>query len=593
MSTHKVFTMFRKSSNNGFSLKAYKGSLMTLLAMDLDERPPEGSFAGFTLCYTRPGGKRTPISNMLNFTGKPWVTGSDESPIQLFKWVHFPGSYSQTGMLSGEYIYDATPRYFDADRKLVPLDDTKTVSVKIDVSDFSEGKSSIGFTRAFIKSQAFTNRYGANQKLRPDGDWLFDTRQKAGSHARYGDFTYEDMYMWLGFNARKLIYGLLEEALKDNDITVDVFAYDFNEPVIAKLCLELAAKGRIRMILDNASLHTGKTKSGKIPEEDDFEERFKIVAKGNAEIFRCHFARFAHCKEIILRKKGKPFKVLTGSTNFSYTGLYINANHVLVYENSHVAKYYAEVFDACWKQGKAPAFRLTEYATGAKRFLNNNVPGMEINVSPHNAEYATRLIDAITQNVNAKGTNSVLFSVMQMGATTTGSLIPALRELHKNDAIYTYGITDKSDGAISLYKPGKKNGLLIDAKKANKELPPPFKKEFNLGLAHAIHHKFVVTNFNKLNAKVFCGSSNLALGGEKDNGDNLLCIKDSDVATVFAIEALRLTDHYNFRSVEDKADKATLKANEKRSARLDSTGKWVEKFFDKNDIRCIERKLFA
>ena len=48
-------------------------------------------------------------------------------------------------------------------------------------------------------------------------------------------------------------------------------------------------------------------------------------------------------------------------------------------------------------------------------------------------------------------------------------------------------------------------------------------------------------------ARVYCGSSNLALGGETQNGDNLLCIKDTDVATVFAIEAFRLTDHYNYR----------------------------------------------
>ena len=584
--------MFRSQINNGFSLKAYKGSLMTMLAFDLDERPPEGSFAGFSLYYTKPGGRRTPIQNLLNFTGKDGVTGSDKSPIQLFKWVHFPGSYQQTGMLTGDYIYSATPRYFDSAQNLLPADESKTASVKIDVSDFTEGKCSVGFTRAFIKSQAFINRYGSNQKLRPSGDWLFDTHQKAGSHTRYGDFSYEDMYVWLGFNARRLIIDILEEALQDNEVTADIFAYDFNDPLIGKLCLELAARGRVRMIMDDAALHKTKPGSNKMAEEDDFEQRFRQVAKGSAEIFRCHFARFSHNKEIILRKKGKPFKVLTGSANFSYTGMYINANHVLVFDNRKVAEYYASVFDVCWKSGKAPAFRQTDFANRIQKFTSNNVPGMEINVSPHYHDYANKLIDEITKNVNSKSTDSVLFSVMQMGATTTGSLIPALRKLHKNENVYTYGVTDKSDGAISLYKPGRKTGLLVDAKKANRELPPPFKKEFNMGLAHAIHHKFVVTNFNKKNAKVFCGSSNLALGGEKDNSDNLLCIKDTDVATVFAIEALRLTDHYNFRSVQDKADKASENTSQKQPAKLDSTGKWVEKFFDKNDIRCVERELF-
>ncbi len=421
----------------------------------------------------------------------------------------------------------------------------------------------------------------------PAGDWLFETNQKAGTKNNK-DFTYENMYVWLGYSARKKTYSMLQEALSDNAVTVDMYAYDFNDPVIAQMCLDLAAKGSIRMIIDNAALHT---EAGS--KEGDFEQRFKLKATGQAEIFRCRFARYSHCKIIILKRNNKPYKVLTGSTNFSYTGLYINANHVLIFDLEKVAAYYEDVFNACWKNGNAPAFRESTFADKTKKFTSNGLPSTEINFSPHTPEYAQQLIDAITTNVTDTKTKSVLFSVMEMGAKSTGSLIPALRELHKNDSIYTYGVTDSSSGEISLYKPGKKNGLLINAKAANRELPPPFNKEHSLGLAHAIHHKFVVINFNKITARVYCGSSNLALGGEKDNGDNLLCIKDTDVATAFAIEAIRLTDHYNFRSLKDKEVKEEENGGDKKPIKLDDTGKWVEKFYDKNDIRCIERILFA
>ncbi|RPH34364.1 MAG: hypothetical protein EHM93_00935 [Bacteroidales bacterium] len=585
--------MFQDDSNNGFSLKAYKGSLMTMLAMNLDEKPDDGTFAGFTIYYTNPLGNRYPIQNLLNFDGNDKVTGSDISPIQLFKWVHFPGSYQQTGMLSGNYTYEATPRFFDKDKNLLPLDSSKTSKVKIDVSDFNEGKFRVGFTRAFLKSQAFANRFGANQKLLPSGNWIFDTKQKAGTNKKYGDFTYEDMYAWLGFNARSIINEFLEEALKDNSVTVDMFAYDFNDPVIATMCLDLATKGRIRIILDNADLHHDADEDGKTPKEDQFEEMFNKKAKLGAEMFRCKFGRYSHCKEIILKKNGIAYKVLTGSTNFSYTGLYINANHILVFEDTKVTKFYAEVFNACWKDGRATSFRMTEFATKAQPFSGVDIPTTEINVSPHTADYAEQLIDSITANVKDSKTNSVLFSVMEMGKSSTGSLIPALRALHKDDSIYTYGVTDNSSGEISLYKPGQKNGLLINAKNASRELPPPFREEHSLGSAHAIHHKFVVTNFNKPTARVYCGSSNLALGGETQNGDNLLCIKDTDVATVFAIEALRLTDHYNFRSLSDQTEKDKAKGQIVQPLTLDNTGKWVERYFDKNDIKNVERELFA
>ncbi|MDQ6890089.1 MAG: phospholipase D-like domain-containing protein [Bacteroidota bacterium] len=348
--------MFATNSINGFSLKAWQGSTMTLLAMNIAEKPAEGSFAGFTLAYINPKGKKYYIKNLINFNGTNAITSSYISPIQLFRWVHFPGSYQQTGMLTGGYTYMATPRYFDGSKKLLSFDKSKTVSVKINVDDFTKARFSMGFTRAFLKSQAFANRYGAEQKLLPAGDWLFDTNQKAGSKNNR-DFTFENMYVWLGFSARKKTYGLLKEALDDDTISVDMYAYDFNDPVIAKMCLELGAKGRIRMIMDNAALHTGPG-----AKEADFQNRFNAIKTGDSEIFLCHFARYSHCKIIILKKKNKPFKVLTGSTNFSYTGLYINANHVLVFDNKNAAAYYEEVFNACWKNGSAPAFRKTNFS---------------------------------------------------------------------------------------------------------------------------------------------------------------------------------------------------------------------------------------
>jgi hypothetical protein len=71
----------------------------------------------------------------------------------------------------------------------------------------------------------------------------------------------------------------------------------------------------------------------------------------------------------------------------------------------------------------------------------------------------------------------------------------------------------------------------------------------------------VVCGLNGNDPVVYCGSSNLAGGGEAQNGDNLLAIHDADVATAFAIEALGLVDHYDFldRMAHPKA-KAPKKA---------------------------------
>ena len=488
--------MFRESSKDGFSFKVYQGAQMTLLTMDLVQQPAAGTFAGFTLEYTGPNAPRRPIKNLLNFAGTDSITSSVDSPFQAFKWVHFPGSYSQNPPPFGNWDYHATPRFFDANKKLLPLDAGKTVTVTIPVGDFSKGGLEIGFTRAFLKSQAYASHYGAKTKLKPTGDWLFDMTKKAGTKNGH-DFTYADMYVWLGYTARRQIYEPLDEALNDNTVEVEMFAYDLNDPGVAQRCLDLAAAGRIRMILDNAALHH-VTQPGKPPtEEDDFEVRFNAAA--------------------------------------------------------------------------AAGF-----------------PRTEITFSPHDDTRAAEVLDEITALIQKPSTQSVLFAVMEMGDTSTGTLIRALRDLHKNDSIYTYGVTDNSSGDISLYKPGRKNGLLIDATQAKRELPPPFKTEASLP-GHAIHHKFVITNFNRSTARVWCGSSNLALGGEKANGDNLICITDDDVATAFAIEAMRLTDHYNFRSVREP----DIGPPNQEPKKLDDTGAWVNKFFDPDDIRFVEREVLA
>src|SRR5207237_5268931 len=110
---------------------------------------------------------------------------------------------------------------------------------------------------------------------------------------------------------------------------------------------------RIRIILDNASLHKGTAK--KAAPEDEFERQFRKVAKkgadGEAPILRGKFGRYAHDKVFIVSNKSGAQKVLTGSTHFSVTGLYVNSNHVVVFDDRAVAAKYAEVFDAAWEGG--------------------------------------------------------------------------------------------------------------------------------------------------------------------------------------------------------------------------------------------------
>jgi PLD-like domain len=101
-----------------------------------------------------------------------------------------------------------------------------------------------------------------------------------------------------------------------------------------------------------------------------------------------------------------------------------------------------------------------------------------------------------------------------------------------------------------------------------------------------VHHKFVVCGFNDTDSIVFCGSSNLAKGGEQKNGDNLIAIYDQYVSTAYAVEAIRPYDHYRFRSLQQAAvDNSTIS--------LKSTDEWVKPFYTPDDMKFKERQLLA
>jgi hypothetical protein len=611
-----------KNRNPFVSIKAYAGDCKTLLAFDLLKRNGAANFAGFTVqCEPK---SRPPyyLFNTLRFENpgdhaqdpKEPANSSINAPIHKFRWLHVPGSVHQ-GLkpFYGDYTYTATPRYFDGKGVLQPLDSSLSVSVTINVGPFAKGKISLGFTRGFTQSQAFDHHFGKDALLRPKNkDLLYDTKLVSGSNAIGDKFTFEDEYEWLGLTAREKIFDILNEVSDDASLSIDVFAYDLNEPDFIGLLMKLAKREKIRIILDNASLHHATP----LKPEDQFEKLFRKENGGkSAPIKRGHFKRYAHDKVFVVYKAKEPFKVLTGSTNFSITGMYVNSNHVLVIEDNEIAKTYAGVFKQAWESDVQQAdFVGSEWAD--KRFsyaASDKIPQLEITFSPHKPPYAQSVLDDVAARIEKEGSTkngSVFFAVMELD-NGTSPVYTALSGLHKKEDIFTYGISD-NPGGIALYPLSSKTGVMVTGKPVNTQLPPPFDQVKNIGgVGHQVHHKFVVCGFNGEDPTVYSGSSNLALGGEKENGDNLITIRDGDIATVFAIEALGLVDHFNFldglaqgpksksrgkSKTKGKKSKAVA-AKEQAAASsgwfLDTNDKWVTKYFDQNDLHCMDRLLFA
>ena len=608
-----------KNSKGNISVTAYAGDAKTLLAFNLEEAGAK-NLAGFTIECTPDGLPSYYLYNNLRFeTPADHAQDAQEppnstinAPIHKFRWIHVPGSSHQgLAPFMGKYTYTVTPRYFDSQNSLLPLDPAQGVSLDSDVVPFGKGNLRLGFARGYTQSQAFVHHFGKNAVIHPmHQDLLYDTSQVAGANDQGKPFTFADEYAWLGFTARERIFELLNKVLQDASLLLDIFAYDLNEPDLMKILLLLAQQGRVRVILDNAALHH----DAKNPKAEDlFEKEFLQVKQGNAAILRGKFGRYAHDKVFIVSNAQGPFEVLTGSTNFSVTGIYVNSNHVLVFDEPEVAQVYAQVFNESWNDNiSKTAFQKSTLATGAFISSAQSIPPTKITFSPHSAAEAARVLDGIAERIAAEGAKtaggSLLFAVMEIDKGTS-PVYQALNDIHQNGSIFSFGISDSPKG-IYLYKPGVKTGLLVSGRPTATILPPPFDQVPGVGAGHQVHHKFVVCGFNQPDAVVYCGSSNLAMGGEQENGDNLLEIHDSDVATVFAIEALGLVDHFNFLDKYATGGKGSTTA-QKQSSRpvkpsstpqdaavsagwfISTHDQWAKPYFDPNDLKYADRNLFG
>ncbi|MBI3854598.1 MAG: hypothetical protein HY293_02780 [Planctomycetes bacterium] len=532
-----------RHSKKGFTVKLWRGERMCLLGFDVAQ--PEADLVGFAIECREPGTSHyVPLKNRLAFSYPQdpsiAVTGarlfsSLEAPFQKFRWIHFP--YDPR---PGKYKYRVTKIHMPADGTL--KQGTQIVlDVPLDPVTYG-GFLDVGFTRNFASSQAYADRYLGTLQ----GDPMPATAEKGLDFAKLAN---TDLYDWLGFEAVDLLFGVLDEAVEDPDITVDALAYDLNEPDIVARLEKL--RGRLRVIVDDSGEHKPAKSS-----ETRAAERLKTSSGG--QMRRTHFENLQHHKVLILKRDGLPYNVVTGSTNFSFRGLYIQANNLLVFQDADIAGLFGRMFELAYANPKG--FQNDEMAKKWHLVQGPGRPAVQVCFSPHaNSDLALNPVRGAIE----QATSSVFYSVAFLSQMTSGPTKEAFDRLMQRP-VFSYGVSNQA-GSLEVRKPDGSTGL-VDFAYLSDNAPEPFKREWSGGQGINIHHKFVVTDFSLPTAKVFTGSSNLSPSGEAGNGDHLIQIDDQKVATGYALEAVRVFDHLHFRTAMQ--DAANEKDKEKKKETL-------------------------
>ena len=456
--------------------------------------------------------------------------------------------------------------FMDADGRL-GQGDPQEVAIELRRETYP-GQLNVTFTRGFVSSQAFLDKF---EKFGPIKT-LLPAKADQGLKFKATHPKKDEALAWMGFEARETILALLDEAIADKTAQVRVVAYDLSEPEVVGRFEKLGK--RLRIIIDDSKEH-GEDESG---ETQSAKRLVKTAGKDNVK--RQHMKSLQHNKMLIF--DGKKKKVIFGSTNLSWRGLYVQANNALVAEGTKPVALAMAAFDNYFDNEKT----FTE--TGSAELVSLGLDKIDAKVafSPHSK--TNSLLDQIGEDIAE--TTSCLFYSLAFLSITPGVIREAIKKVSEKPGIFAYGIADKKVGGIDLQMP---NGNIapVFAAALDENVPPPFNKESTGGGGNRMHHKFVVLDFDKPTARVYLGSYNFSIPADQKNGENLVVIRDRRIAVTYTIEALRIFDHYHFRIAQREAKKA------KKTLQLALPPEAGEKpWFDEDftDVRKIrDRELFS
>ena len=218
--------------------------------------------------------------------------------------------------MEGQFLYRVTPVFMSASGEL-SYGEAQEAGIVL-ARETYPGKLNVTFTRGFISSQAFVDRYvtaaDGMATLIPDksGDGLgfVPTHPKA-----------DEALKWMGFEARSAILEVLDAAIADKNALVRVVCYDLNDPAIISRLEQL--KNRLRVIIDNSPEHKPDTAA-----ETQSAKRLAATA-GVGQVKRQHMSNLQHNKTIVV--DGKDVKAaVCGSTNFTWRGQFVQSNNAIV-----------------------------------------------------------------------------------------------------------------------------------------------------------------------------------------------------------------------------------------------------------------------
>jgi phosphatidylserine/phosphatidylglycerophosphate/cardiolipin synthase-like enzyme len=567
---------------------------------------PEGCM-GFAIYRIDSKGVETPLPSHAVFPGETIKAGqtTEEFPIQKFYWKDV---YAR---LVGDKTGDYTFRY-----KVVPLAgppaDLKPMASlpilttnEVTVTGVCSPSVTAIFNRGLISTQHVSDALGADISKNK----LLSMIENPANQLRKdlaGDIT----ATLTNFVARAKAAGSIYAAL-----------YELTDVELVQALVGVGAK--LNIVLADIVGKPDPGGSEEVPGENDVSEA-KVKASAKSLLYRTPPSNhIVHNKFLVyVDAGGVPQAVLTGSCNWTDTGMCAQTNNSIVIQDAGVAARYMKY----WKALQADE---TAHESGGAfqaaplRTFNATAANLKLDKSSAEASTLTSYFAPCTPKPRGKvkGTaetypvdmkdlkarimaakNAVLFLAFIPGTPSIVDFAAAAQKANKD--LFVRGCVTSPAAAGQFYydlkgtsPPKKQKGVktppapqdarVISANALDETVPDGWKKELlNAGFA-ITHDKIVVIDPFADDCTVVTGSHNLGFQASYNNDENLLMIEgNKKLAMAYATHVLDVYDHFSWRWSVNQGTSADVHLKTTPDA-------WLQWYFDaQGNIKTAQLKFW-
>ena len=567
---------------------------------------PEGCM-GFALYRIDSTGNETALPSHAVFPGETIKAGQTTAdfPIQKFYWKDV---YARPeGDKSGNYTF----RY-----KVVPLEGAPgslkpmaclpilTTNAVTVTGVCSQSLTAI-FNRGLISTQHVSQALKGNISKNKLLDMIKDPTNQL-RHDLAGDIT----KTLTGFVARTKNGGSIYAAL-----------YELTDVELVQSLVGIGKK--LNIVLANIVAKPVKGGSEETPGENDDSET-KLKASAKSLLYRNPpSGHIVHNKFLIYVDPGDvPQAVLTGSCNWTDTGMCAQTNNSIVIEDKAVAARYL----AYWKKLQADEIaheKGSPFQDKPLRTFNGTGKDISLDKGSDDASMLTSYFSPSTPSARKKtrgktepspvdmkdlkdrvmaAKNAVLFLAFIPGTPSIVDFAAAAQKANKN--LFVRGCVTSPDAAGSFFydmkgtsppkkqkgaknAPAPQDARVIAATALGKTVPDGWQKELLKAGFAITHDKIVVIDPFADDCVVVTGSNNLGFQASYNNDENLVMIAgNKKLAMAYATHVLDVYDHFAWRWTEEKGTSTDANLKTKPDD-------WLSWYFDaQGNIKTAQLKFW-